>query len=204
VAALVALTVALRLGWIALVPTVPRSDYEMYWRQAEHLVQHGALDPGLVTMPGWVALLALVQRLGGGLLAAKLLGVAFAGLGAAALHALVAPLAGRRTATVATALYAVWPAGVALASVLGTDIPFLTVLLGALLVLARRIEIAAAPVRFEVLGPGPAAGLYRLDLGTATGPPLSLLLPHAGGPLGSRLELPAPPLTITSAEVTGQ
>jgi 4-amino-4-deoxy-L-arabinose transferase-like glycosyltransferase len=136
-ALLVGLTVALRLAWVALVPTVPRGDQEMYLAAAAHLAGHGALPPGFVYMPGWVGILATVQRAGGGLLAAKLVGVAFAGGGAAATYALVAPLAGRRTAAIATALYALWPAGVALSSVLGTDVPFAAILCGALVVLVR-------------------------------------------------------------------
>src|SRR4051794_41629997 len=78
---LVALAVGLRLAWVLLVPTRPVGDFAMYLESAAYLVQHGALDAEFIYMPGYVFLVAGVQALGGGLLAAKLIGVAAGGLG---------------------------------------------------------------------------------------------------------------------------
>src|SRR5690348_1622275 len=95
----------------------------MYLESAAHLVAHRALDPEFVYMPGYVLLLAAVQALGGGLLAAKLVGVALGGLGAAAVYGIAKALWGGRAALAAGLLYAVWPAGIAVTSVTGTDLP---------------------------------------------------------------------------------
>jgi hypothetical protein len=82
----VALATGLRLVWVLLVPTRPVGDFAMYIEAAAHLVEHRTLDPEFVYMPGYVALLALIQVAGGGLLAAKLLAVALGGLTAGAVH----------------------------------------------------------------------------------------------------------------------
>ena len=158
-AALVALATGLRVAWVLAVPTVPVSDFAMYRESANYLSEFGSLDPGFIYMPGFVALLAWVKNLGGDLLAQKLIGVAFGGLGAAGLFALSYRLlddridddAGRppcrwrrfcpcpRAAT-ATLLYALWPAGVAMSSVVGTDVPA-----AALLALALALLVTLAP-----------------------------------------------------------
>jgi hypothetical protein len=183
-AALVALAAAVRLCWVLSVPTVPVSDFAMYRESANYLSEFGALDPGFIYMPGFVALLALVKDAGGDLLAQKLLGVFFGGLGAAGLFALTAKLLdgqqadqddgqgegqpdGREGprldrpgsprsdrgegwrrlcpcpyAAGATLVYALWPAGVAMASVVGTDVPA-----AALLVTALALLVSLAPRR---------------------------------------------------------
>jgi hypothetical protein len=134
-AALVLLAVMVRLAWVLAVPTVPVSDFAMYRESANYLSEFGELDHGFIYMPGFVVLLAWIKDAGGDLLAQKMPGVFFGGLGAAALYVVTARLvdgerAGDRargipapTAVVATALYALWPAGVAAASVVGTDVP---------------------------------------------------------------------------------
>ena len=145
----------LRVAWALAVPTIPVGDFAMYRESANYLVEHGRLDSGFIYMPGLVLVLAALQTLGGEIVAAKLAGAVFGGLAAAPLYILTAhvtssfpaprlptpPSTGvggpRRllgespVALVATALYAVWPAGIALASVIGTDVPA-----GALLLLA--------------------------------------------------------------------
>ena len=165
-AALVGLATALRLVWVLSAPTVPVSDFAMYRESANYLSEFGRLDPGFIYMPGFVALLAAVKNLGGDLLAQKLLGVLFGGLGAAGLFAVtlrlvdggdvseaseageaVAPSGWRRWcpcphAAVATAIYAFWPAGVAMASVVGTDVPA-----AALIVVALGLLVTLAPTR---------------------------------------------------------
>jgi hypothetical protein len=170
-AALVVLATAVRLVWVLAVPTVPVSDFAMYRESANYLSEFGQLDPGFVYMPGFVALLAWVKDAGGDLLAQKLLGVAFGGLGAAGLFAIAralldgagaAPVApdadaagGPRwrrlcpcpLAVLTTLFYALWPAGVAMTSVVGTDVPAASLLVAAialLVTLGPRRPLAAA------------------------------------------------------------
>ena len=80
-----ALATGVRLAWVLAVPTVPVSDFAMYRESANYLSEFGHLDPGFIYMPGFVALLAWVKDAGGDLLAQKMLGVGFGGLGAAGL-----------------------------------------------------------------------------------------------------------------------
>jgi hypothetical protein len=180
-AALVGLATALRLAWVLSVATVPVSDFAMYRESANYLSEFGRLDPGFIYMPGFVALLAAIKNLGGDLLAQKLLGVLFGGLGAAGLFAVTlrlvdgggdeaepggtdepaAPTGWRRWcpcphAAVATAIYALWPAGVAMASVVGTDVPA-----AALMVVALALLVTLGPARpwTAALAFGAAMGL---------------------------------------------
>ena len=161
------LATAARLIWVLSVPTVPVSDFAMYRESANYLSEFGRLDPGFIYMPGFVALLAAIKNLGGDLLAQKLLGVFFGALGAAGLFVLTFKLADesgveeRRLcpcpyAAATTALYALWPAGVAMASVVGTDIPAAALIVAALALLA-----ALAPARpwTAALAFGAAMGL---------------------------------------------
>jgi 4-amino-4-deoxy-L-arabinose transferase-like glycosyltransferase len=135
--ALATLATGLRLAWVLTVPTVPVSDFAMYRESANYLSEFGRLDHGFIYMPGFVALLAAIKNLGGDLLAQKLPGVIFGGLGAVGLFATTLRLfEGRRVATVATLAYALWPAGIATASVVGTDMPAAALLVCALAVLA--------------------------------------------------------------------
>ena len=160
-AALVGLATVARLVWVLSVPTVPVSDFAMYRESANYLSEFGRLDPGFIYMPGFVALLAAVKNLGGDLLAQKLLGVFFGALGAAGLFVVTWKLVDERVgaaggeadevrqaaparwqrlcpcphAALATALYALWPAGVAMASVVGTDVPAAALIVAALAIL---------------------------------------------------------------------
>jgi hypothetical protein len=160
-AALVGLATAARLVWVLSVPTVPVSDFAMYRESANYLSEFGRLDPGFIYMPGFVALLAALKNLGGDLLAQKLLGVFFGALGAAGLFAVtwklvddaaddgaseadedreVAPSRWRRLcpcphAALATTIYALWPSGVAMSSVVGTDVPAAALIVAALALL---------------------------------------------------------------------
>jgi hypothetical protein len=157
-AALVGLATAARLLWVLSVPTVPVSDFAMYRESANYLSEFGRLDPGFIYMPGFVALLAAIKNLGGDLLAQKLLGVFFGALGAAGLFVVtwklvdrdadesvdgnpeVAPARWRRLcpaphAALATVIYALWPAGVAMSSVVGTDVPAAALIVAALAIL---------------------------------------------------------------------
>jgi hypothetical protein len=172
-AALVGLATALRAVWVLSVPTVPVSDFAMYRESANYLSEFGHLDHGFIYMPGFVALLAAIKNLGGDLLAQKLLGVFFGGLGAAGLFVLTLNLAdedgaeagdARRFCTfcpcphaaAATAIYALWPAGVAMSSVVGTDVPA-----AALVAAALALLVALAPARpwVAALAFGAAMGL---------------------------------------------
>jgi 4-amino-4-deoxy-L-arabinose transferase-like glycosyltransferase len=132
-------------------------DFAMYWESAGHLVEHGALDPEFIYMPGYVLALAAVRMLGGGLMAAKLLGVAAGALSAAAASGLAARLFDRTAAIVAGLLCALWPAGIAVASVTGTDMPA-----GALLIAAAWLLVRDARDR-----PWRAAVSFGLMLGLA-------------------------------------
>jgi hypothetical protein len=170
--ALVGLATAARLVWVLSVATVPVSDFAMYRESANYLSEFGHLDPGFIYMPGFVALLAAIKNVGGDLLAQKLLGVFFGGLGAAGLFVLTWRLLdddgdgdGREEerrrcpcphAAAATALYALWPAGVAMSSVVGTDVPA-----AALIVAALALLVALAPARplAAALAFGAAMGL---------------------------------------------
>jgi len=112
-----------RLVWIVAVPTHPVGDFAMYWESAGDFVERGAFDEQFIYMPGYVLALAAVRALGGGIFAAKLLGVGAGALATAAVTGLAARLFGRAAAVVAGLLCALWPAGVAVSSVLGTDMP---------------------------------------------------------------------------------
>ena len=158
----------LRFVWVLAVPTVPVGDFATYRESANYLLEFGSLDHGFIYMPGFVLMLAGVASLGGELLAQKMIGVVLGGLAAAAIFGITAR-AGRRdrlrprrrrqrrdgavalcpcpTAVIATLLYALWPAGVALASVVGTDVPAAALILLALWALVawgERRPIAAA------------------------------------------------------------
>jgi 4-amino-4-deoxy-L-arabinose transferase-like glycosyltransferase len=157
-AALVALATALRLAWVLTVPTVPVSDFAMYRESASYLSEFRHLDHGFIYMPGFVALLAWIKDLGGDLLAQKIPGVVFGGLGAAGLYVVALQLfESPRVAILATLTYAVWPAGVAMSSVVGTDVPAAALLVCALAVLA-----ALGPTR-----PWRAAVLFGVVMGLA-------------------------------------
>src|SRR4051794_35823084 len=114
---------ALRVAWVLAVPTKPVGDFAMYLESAAHLVEHGALDPEFVYMPGYVFLAALVRAAGGGLLAVKLAGAGLGALGAGAAHEIAARLWDRRAGLVAGLGWALWPAGVAAARGAGTHMP---------------------------------------------------------------------------------
>ena len=135
----VALAIALRVLWVLVVPTKPVGDFAMYVESAAHLVEHGAFDSEYVYMPGYIFLIAPVQALGGGWLATKLVGAVLGGLGAGAVYGIARAIAGgsTRVALVAGLLYACWPAGIALASVTGTDMPAAVLLIVAAYFLVR-------------------------------------------------------------------
>ena len=182
------LAIGLRLAWVLAVPTVPVSDFAMYRESANYLSEFGRLDPGFIYMPGFVVLLAWVKDAGGGLLAQKMLGVFFGGLGTAGLFALAYKLIDwkpgaegeeapgwRRLcpcphAATSAIAFALWPAGVAVSSVVGTDMPAAALLafaLGLLVTLGPRRPYAAA-IAF-----GAAMGLCAWVRAVAL--PLSLL-----------------------------
>src|SRR5512140_1256151 len=137
----VALALTLRIAWVLLVPSKPVGDFAMYVESAAHLVEHGGLDPEYVYMPGYIFLIAPVQALGGGWLATKLVGAVLGGLGAGAVFGITRRLtSSARAATVAGLLYAFWPAGIAIASVTGTDMPAAVLVVVAVYFLVRFAE----------------------------------------------------------------
>jgi len=120
----VVLALALRVGWVLLVPTKPVGDFAMYVESAAHLIKFGSFDSEYIFMPGYVCLLAVVQALGGGWLACKLVGAVAGSLAAGAIYGIARRLwKSRAAALVAGLLCALWPAGVAVSSVTGTDMP---------------------------------------------------------------------------------
>jgi 4-amino-4-deoxy-L-arabinose transferase-like glycosyltransferase len=139
---LTALAVAVRLAWVLLVPTRPVGDFAMYLESARYLVEHGSFDPAFIYMPGYIWLAAGVYALGGGLLAVKMIGVAAGGLATAAAYGTARAVFGRPAAIAAGLLCALWPAGIAVASVTGTDMPA-----AALVGLAVWLLVALAPRR---------------------------------------------------------
>ena len=171
------LAFGVRLAWVLAVPTVPVSDFAMYRESANYLSEFGHLDGGFIYMPGFVVLLAWVQHAGGGLLAQKLLGVLFGTIGTAAMFAVAYMLLDVREAppdsrlsdspawrrfcpcphaAVTSLLFALWPAGFAIASVVGTDLPA-----AALLALALALLVTLGPRRplVAALAFGAAMGL---------------------------------------------
>jgi 4-amino-4-deoxy-L-arabinose transferase-like glycosyltransferase len=134
---LTALAIAVRLVWVLKVPTRPVGDFAMYLESARYLVEHHALDPEFIYMPGYVFLAAAVYALGGGLLAVKMIGVAAGGLATLSVHGTARALFGRGAALVAGLLCALWPAGIAVASVTGTDMPSAALLALAVWLLVR-------------------------------------------------------------------
>ena len=135
----VALAIALRVAWVLAVPTKPVGDFAMYVESAAHLVEHGGFDSEYVYMPGYIFLIAPVQALGGGWLATKMVGAVLGGLGAGAVYGIARRMGGgsTRIALMAGMLYACWPAGIAIASVTGTDMPAAVLLVVAAYVLVR-------------------------------------------------------------------
>jgi hypothetical protein len=135
----VALAIALRVAWVLAVPTKPVGDFAMYVESAAHLAEHGGLDSEYVYMPGYLFLIAPVQALGGGWLGAKLVGAVLGGLGAGAVYGIARRTSGgsATVAVLAGMLYACWPAGVAVASVTGTDMPAAVLLIVAAYFLVR-------------------------------------------------------------------
>ena len=155
----VVLALALRVGWVLLVPTKPVGDFAMYVESAAHLVKFGSFDAEYIFMPGYVFLLAAVQALGGGWLACKLVGAVAGSLTAGAVYGIARRLwESRVMALVAGLLCALWPAGVALASVTGTDMPA-----------AARISLGCCfLLRYCPARPRLAAVLFGVFMGLAT------------------------------------
>jgi 4-amino-4-deoxy-L-arabinose transferase-like glycosyltransferase len=162
---LTALAVAVRLVWVLVVPTRPVGDFAMYLESARYLVEHHHLDPEFIYMPGYVYLAAVIYALGGGLLAIKMIGVAAGGLATAAVYGTARALFSRGAAIAAGLLCAFWPAGIAISSVTGTDMPAAALLGLAVWLLARHAadRPVAAPILFG-LGMGLASYVRAVAL----------------------------------------
>jgi 4-amino-4-deoxy-L-arabinose transferase-like glycosyltransferase len=150
---LTALAIAVRIVWVLVVPTRPVGDFAMYLESARYLVEHHSLDPEFIYMPGYVFLAAGVYGFGGGLLAVKMIGVAAGGLATAAVHGTARAVFGRGAAALAGLLCALWPAGIAVSSVTGTDMPAAALLGLAVWLLARGAgrRPLAAPAAFGLV-----------------------------------------------------
>jgi hypothetical protein len=160
VLAIAVVAIVLRVAWVLCVPTIVVGDFATYRESAQFLAEHGRLDDGFIYMPGLVLLLAGIDRLGGEVLAAKLLGAGFGALTAVALYVLAraaarmtdahsprargggttqagaggpahagGPAAGgggvsaEAVGICVALLYFLWIPGLAMASVVGTDVP---------------------------------------------------------------------------------
>lgn len=137
---MVLVAVLLRVGWVLLVPTRPVGDFAMYIESAVFLLEHGKLDPEFVYMPGYVGFCAAILSVlgvAGGVLAIKVIVAVAAGLCAGAIHGIAAALWDERAGVLAAAAYTFWPAGIAVGSVTGTDLPAAILLVTAVFVLVR-------------------------------------------------------------------
>src|SRR5437763_7464819 len=125
----------------------------MYLESARYLVEHHALDPEFIYMPGYVYLAASVYAFGGGLLAIKMIGVASGALATAAVYGTARAIFGRGAALTAGLLCALWPAGIAVSSVTGTDMPAAALLGLAVWLLAAQASRRplGAPLGFGVV-----------------------------------------------------
>ena len=150
---LTALAIAVRLLWVLVVPTRPVGDFAMYLESARYLVEHHGLDPEFIYMPGYVYLVAGVYAFGGGLFAIKMIGVASGALATAAVYGTARAIFGRGAAFTAGLLCALWPAGIAVSSVTGTDMPAAALLGLAVWLLARNAagRPLGAPVAFGLV-----------------------------------------------------
>ncbi len=150
---LTALALAVRLLWVLVVPTRPVGDFAMYLESARYLVEHHGLDPEFIYMPGYVYLAAGVYAFGGGLFAVKMIGVASGALATAAVYGTARAIFGRGAAFLAGLLCALWPAGIAVSSVTGTDMPAAALLGLAVWLLARNAAARplGAPVAFGLV-----------------------------------------------------
>jgi hypothetical protein len=153
------LALGLRVGWVLAVPSKPVGDFAMYVESAAHLVKLGSFDHEYIFMPGYVFLLAGVQALGGGWLACKLVGAVAGAVAAAAAYGIALQVWNcRRAALLAGLLGALWPAGIAQASVTGTDMPAAALMgLGGFFL-----------VRHAALRPWRAAVMFGVFMGLAT------------------------------------
>ena len=182
---LTALALAVRLLWVLVVPTRPVGDFAMYLESARYLVEHHGLDPEFIYMPGYVYLAAGVYAFGGGLLAVKMIGVASGALATAAVYGTARAIFGRGAAFLAGLLCALWPAGIAVSSVTGTDMPAAALLGLAVWLLARN---AARPAAGGAGGvrPGDGARLLRAGGRAAAGAAGGVSLSRPGRQLGAR------------------
>jgi 4-amino-4-deoxy-L-arabinose transferase-like glycosyltransferase len=148
-----ALAIGVRVVWVLLVPTRPVGDFAMYIESARYLAEHRSLDPEFIYMPGYVGVVAVVHALGGGLLAIKMIGVVAGGVAAAAVYATTRLLFGAPAALVAGLLAALWPGGVAVASVTATDMPGAALIAIAVWLLVRDAgrRPLGAPVMFGLV-----------------------------------------------------
>jgi len=148
-----ALAIGVRVAWVLLVPTRPVGDFAMYIESARYLAEHRSLDAEFIYMPGYVGVVAVVHALGGGLLAIKMIGVVAGGVAAAAVYATTRLLFGSAAAIVAGLLAALWPGGVAVASVTATDMPGAALIAVAVWLLVRDAgrRPLGAPVMFGLV-----------------------------------------------------
>ena len=136
------LALVVRVIWILAVPSKPVGDFAMYLEAATHWLEHGHFDAQFIYMPGYVLLAAAVRWLGGGWAATKLVVALLAAAGTPMIYGITWRLWGstkdKRSGALAGLLYALWPGGVGVSSVTGTDIPAAMLVLAGAFALVQR------------------------------------------------------------------
>lgn len=116
------LTIASRLAWILLVPTIPVSDFEVYHNLALNILSgHVPAKPDKPL--GYPLILAAVYSITQhDVLAAKATNIVIATIEGLAIFRLGEIIGGRLVGLIAAGLFAIWPSDVTMTSVLNSDI----------------------------------------------------------------------------------
>lgn len=144
------LGVALRLVWIALVPTVPANDFLEYHELAIRLADTGRFitADGAATAfrpPGYPAMLAIFYAmLGPSLWIGKLLNVALGAAISILTWRLVAEAASERAGRMAAVLVTVFPSMIGYTSLHSTEVPSTAAMLASFLLASRGLAILRA------------------------------------------------------------
>ncbi|MDX2175886.1 MAG: glycosyltransferase family 39 protein [Candidatus Sumerlaeia bacterium] len=131
-----------RLAWVALVPSIPWSDFLEYHELAERLLETGRFAtaegaPTAFRPMGYPAFLAAVYALGGGIGAVGVLNALFGAATSLLTWELARHRGGEGPARLAALFVALMPSQIGYTSLLAAEVPFTAAALGSL-VLAQR------------------------------------------------------------------
>jgi 4-amino-4-deoxy-L-arabinose transferase-like glycosyltransferase len=174
------LALALRLSWIALVPTWPVSDYGVFDKIAMNVATgHGyALTAGLPTTyrpPGYPLLLAGIYAVfGHSILAARLVNALLGVMGCFLTYVLASQLFDRRIGLFAALIVAGFPSYILHGNLLATENLFIPLLLGSLVTFLHAVQQEKARWAYWILS-GALLGAAVLTR------PAILLLPAVWG-----------------------